>query len=165
MSDVPNPRPVDSDGDRPAAGTSSDREFGQLIVDSLVRFFGSAEGDQRIEHRLANSKTVISFHATDAEPLGFTIHMKDEHVQAQPEVQQDSEVHVYGPVDVLADVFLGRRHMGLSIAKGELTYKGPVRKFLRAVPMMRKLDVSQLKDLAAAARERSSDSDNGAGPQ
>lgn len=39
------------------------------------------------------------------------------------------------------------------IARGEIEFEGPVRKVLRAVPIMRKLDVECLKDLAAARRD------------
>lgn len=149
----------DSSDAAPTGASSADREFAQLTMDSIVAFFGTA--DSKMAHRLGNSHTVIAFHLTDVEPIGCTINLDGEPISAKPEIDNGAEVHVWGTTDTISAVFLGRKHMGLSIAKGEITYKGPVRKFLRAVPMMRKLDVSELKDLASAARDRQNQ--NGAG--
>jgi hypothetical protein len=137
--------------DHAPSGTTQD--YGQILVDGVTAFFSTA--DDLVGRRLANSHTVCHFHLTDAEPLGFTLWFDRVPIQAEARIVGDAEVEIYAATDSFAKVFLGREHMGLLIARGEITFKGPVRKMLRAAPIMRTLDTSHLKDLAAIRRRLS----------
>jgi hypothetical protein len=129
----------------------SQSRLADVMVDGVCAFFRSA--DERIGQRLANSHTSVLFHITDAEPLTFTLRLDRVPIEAGAGEQGEAEVVVYGTADALSRVFLGRDHMALMIARGELEFEGPVRKVLRAVPIMRQLDVECLKELAAEWRK------------
>lgn len=146
------------------SGRDSDvYSYGETMVAGVCAFFRSA--DDRIGQRLANSRTSVAFHLSDAEPLAMTIYLDRVPIEAEPDARSDADVDVWGKTDSLAKIFLGRDHMALMIARGEIEFEGPVRRVLRAVPIMRKLDVDHLKDLAAARRDiKSKDKpDNGEG--
>jgi hypothetical protein len=144
----------DSGGNHASAGgeaRGSRNRLADVMVDGVTAFFRSA--DERIGQRLANSHTSVLFHITDAEPLTFTLRLDRVPIEADAGEHGDPEVVVYGTADALSRVFLGRDHMALMIARRELEFEGPVRKVLRAVPIMRQLDVECLKELAAEWRK------------
>jgi hypothetical protein len=135
-----------------AAASTSDPAYAQLTASTWARFICSGQGE--IPHRIGLSHTSLCVHFTDCEPIGCTLYLDGDKLSAKTEVDPDAEAHVYGPTNVFASIILGRKHMALAIAKGEIAFTGPVRKFLRAVPMMRQLDIAEIKELAAASVDR-----------
>lgn len=171
MNEMPHLRPIDPEGQAqqpaepqapsyqqpqqpayqpsPSGGTD---DMARLLIDSCVKFFSSA--DDVLSRRLAASRTVVHVHLTDANDQGFTVFFDEHPARAETGYVGQAETHIYSTTEYWMNVILGQEHLGLLIAKGRVEYDGPVRKFLRATPMMRRLDVDHLRPVATAARER-----------
>lgn len=180
MSEMPHLRPIDSDSDgqtapppqappeqqeqppqqdyraqepsTSSASTGSTEGLADVLVDACVKFFSSA--DDVLSRRLAASHTVVHIHLNDADDRGFTIFFDEHPARSETGYVGQAETNIYSTTENWMKVILGQEHLGLLIAKGHIEYEGPVRKFLRATPMMRRLDVDQLRPVAQAARER-----------
>jgi hypothetical protein len=135
---------------QPSGGGSQD--LADILVDACVKFFSSA--DDVLSRRLAASHTVVHIHLHDADDHGFTVFFDEHPAHAESGYVGNAECQIYCTTDQWMKVILGQEHLGLQIIKGNIEYEGPVRKFLRATPMMRRLDVDHLRPIAAAARER-----------
>ena len=64
------------------------------------------------------------------------------------------------------DIFLARLHMTMAIARHEITYEGPIRKYLTLIPLHRRMDFTPFVELAhhspsstPAANDGASDGD------
>lgn len=180
MNEMPHLRPIDSDGQQgdqqqppsfqkddgqgaypsqpepsrhsaPAA-SGQQQDYARMLIDSCVKFFSSA--DDVLSRRLAASRTVVHVHLTDANDQGFTVFFDEHPARSEAGYVGNAETHIYSTLQNWTDIILGQEHLGLLIAKGKVEYDGPVRKFMRATPMMRRLDVDFLRPVAQAAREQ-----------
>ncbi|HEX4107349.1 MAG TPA: hypothetical protein VHX88_04400 [Solirubrobacteraceae bacterium] len=135
----------------PPSGAGADpnaRWLAERIIQGSVQLYTSAE--PRLAHRFALAQTSLSWHFTDAEPLGFTLLLDRAPVEVLTQPRSDSEIDIYLTAQQLLDVYTGRSHLTMEIARGNITYEGTVRKFLALVPLHKRLD---FRVMGAIARE------------
>lgn len=117
------------------------------MADETARFFLQAASDERLGSRLALARTTVHIHFSD--DVGVTLLLDRSPIEAEPRIVGTAEVQLWGSADKFYDYATGKRHLAMAIMHGDLEYQGPVRKFLRIVPMLRSFDASGWK----AARE------------
>jgi hypothetical protein len=110
----------------------------ELVVEAAEKFYTSAE--PRIAARLALADTSIAYHITDAEPLGFSLFFDREPIEFEARPLDNCEAHLYLTAMQILDVFRGRSHLTMGIARKEIQYRGPVRKYLTVIPCHRRMD-------------------------
>lgn len=68
--------------------------------------------------------------------------MRGGHVGGEPRISGDAEVTLTATTTTLLDVIYGDQALPIAILAGDVRYTGPVRKFLRVVPIFQNLDFS-----------------------
>lgn len=131
---------VPTSADAAARNGTGDRDIAQRLIEAADQFYSSA--DEHVTRRLMLSETSIAVHLTDADPLGYSLYLDAEHGQptVEPEPREDCEIQLYIPTPILLDVYAGKVHLSISIANGDASYRGPVRKFLAVAPCMQRMD-------------------------
>jgi putative sterol carrier protein len=131
--------------------TPTSNDLSERVVDAAVEFYGSA--DKQISARLANAGTSMAVHLTDTDGAGFSVYLDRNPIATAAEPRDDCESHLYATTQQMLDVFTGRLHMTMAIAKQEMTYTGAIRKYLTIIPCHRRMDfspfVALLKDVRA----------------
>lgn len=120
----------------------------QKMADITAQFFLQAAADERLGSRLALAKTSVHIHFTD--DVGVTLLLERSPIEAHPSIVGTAEVELWGSADKFLDFAVGKKHMAMAIMHGDLEYQGPVRKFLRIVPMLRSFDASVWKQARPA---------------
>lgn len=117
----------------------------QQMADVTARFFNQAAGDPKLGDRLALASTTIQFHYAD--DIGVTLDMTKAPIHAEPRIIGDAEVHLYGSPELWMEIIRREKHAAMCITRGELAYEGPVRKWLRIVPILRSMDFSVWREV------------------
>lgn len=87
---------------------------------------------------LALSRTVTRFCVQEAPELSLTLLLDREPIEAVQGSAGEAESEILiGAHDLLSFV-RGELQLPMAIAKGRVSYTGPVRKFLRAAPILRR---------------------------
>lgn len=119
----------------------------QRMADITARFFNTAAHDARLGERLALAETTVHIHYS--EHAGVTIDLTRAPISAEPDIVGTAEVELYGTPELFYEIVTRQKQMAMAITRGELAYEGPVRKFLRIVPILRSLDFSMWSELDA----------------
>lgn len=121
------------------------------MVDLAMQFWEAGAADERLGRRLAAAGCVVHIHFTIGdEDKGFTLMMDREPIEVIGGFVGDAEVEIFGSAaDWLALIRQDKR-MSMAIARGEMTYTGPVRKFLRIVPMLQNFDFDMWSGVQSA---------------
>lgn len=125
----------------------------QRIAELTVEFFRRAGRDAMISERMSFADTVVHVHfagASDAESASCTLYLDRHPIGAELGCPGPAEVELTGPVEKWWHLISGEGRIPLAILAGELTYRGPVRKFLRVTPMLSNFDYG-MWDAAAPA--------------
>jgi hypothetical protein len=117
----------------------------QRMAELTADFFNSGATDQRIGERLALAQTTVHIHFS--ETAGVTLDLTKAPIHAEPDIVGQAEVQMYGTPELFVDMVTRKTQMAMAITRGELAYEGPVRKFLRIVPILRSLDFSTWQEL------------------
>ncbi len=116
----------------------------QQIADLIAQWINSAKDDPRLCERLGAAQTSMHVHLSDT--AGATLWLEGTNVKAEPRIVGNAEVEMWGTPEQFVAMIRREQHMAMLIADGELEYAGPVRKFLRIVPILRSLDFSMWRD-------------------
>lgn len=122
----------------------------QQMADVTARFFEGAN-ESRLAERLVLAQTVVHIHFTDN--VGVTLDLTKTPITAEPEIVGSSEVQMYGTPEIFLEIIRREKQMAMAITRGEVAYEGPVRKFLRIVPILRSLDFTVWKELTGDQKE------------
>jgi hypothetical protein len=111
------------------------------LLDMLRELFAAA-ADGGASQRPSRAQTTVTIHVeqpdgTGAAPLAF-LALDREPVVVEP-AGAEAEVDLVLTREDLAALLCGELHLALAIARGDVSYRGPVRKFLRITPVLRGL--------------------------
>jgi hypothetical protein len=110
----------------------------QHMADQTARFFLQAAHDEHLGDRLSLANTTVHIHFTDT--VGVTLRLDSSPIQAEPRIVGEAEIKLWGSADKFLTYARGERHLAMAIMYGEVEWEGPVRKFLRIVPILRSFD-------------------------
>jgi hypothetical protein len=110
----------------------------QEMAQRTADFFMQAAHDQRLGERLALAGTTVHIHYTD--DVGVTLNLDKSPISAEPRIIGNAEVELWGSPELFVAFVRREKQMAMAINNGELEYRGPVRKFLRIVPILRSFD-------------------------
>ena len=103
------------------------------MVAVAAEAFRAAAQDQNLNERLARGDTSCALHVGD---YGLTALLDRDPIEVADEPLADAESHIHGSEEAWQPVFT-EGNLGIALARGELTWNGPVRKFLRVFPIFR----------------------------
>lgn len=112
----------------------------QKMAEQTADFFLQAAHDEHLGERLSLAATVVHIHYTD--DVGVTLWFDRTPIEAEPKIVGTAEVQLWGSADKFWGYVRGERHLAMAIADGEVEFEGPVRKFLRIMPILRSFDFS-----------------------
>jgi hypothetical protein len=104
------------------------------MVATAIDAFRVASGDAALGERLANAGTTCSCHV--GERMGFTALLDRAPIDVLDHPAEEAESHIAGSEEAWEPVFRNG-NLSVALARGELTWTGPVRKFLRVFPIFR----------------------------
>lgn len=112
----------------------------QTMADQTAEFFLQAAHDERLGDRLTLANTTVHIHYTDT--VGVTLRLDVQPIEAEPRIIGTAEVELWGSADKFLAYARGEKHLAMAIMHGEVEWTGPVRKFLRIMPILRSFDFS-----------------------
>jgi phospholipid/cholesterol/gamma-HCH transport system ATP-binding protein len=157
--------PVWSDPTSIEAGASFAREYAERSLPgqsafareqaerSLEMFCEAIEAGGRhvdLASRLAVAGTTIRIDLADEPDLGVTVQLDEERVGLDPP-GASAEAEMYIASIDLERLFSHDFNLAMAIARGRVRVSGPVRKFLRVIPVIRNLPVADLDDASASS--------------
>jgi hypothetical protein len=87
------------------------------------------------------AQTTVHIHFEDVDgSAGCTIWLDRSPIAAEVGIVGEAEIELFGPSRRFMGLVTGEEAMAIVIARGDITYTGPVRKFLRVVPILRSFD-------------------------
>jgi hypothetical protein len=110
------------------------------IAATMAEFYARAGEDPELSERMSFANTVIHIRFTDDDTAGCTIWLDRNPIAAEPRLVGDAEIELLAPTSVYVSMVKGPEVLAMAIAKGQATYTGPVRKYLRVVPILRSFD-------------------------
>lgn len=118
--------------------------------DELVTLLQAAADDPVVGHRLMFGQTTVRLIVEDHDHLQLLILLDREPVEVVEGMDGiEAETDLWVSSDLLGRLWDENFHLAMAIAKGEATFHGPVRKFLRVMPI--------LQDFARRSREAKAD--------
>lgn len=141
-------------------GVPSDERDGHPSIEDMIEVaveaFRVLAEDEHKCRRMADADTTCALHVTDVgEDGGLTALLDRAPIEVADRVLPDARSRIYGTTEAWLPVFL-KGNLGIAIVRGELSYEGPVREFLRVFPIFRSA-------YAEVARGRLSDQTTGGG--
>lgn len=113
-----------SDGDAPSI---------ESMLATAIDAFRVVAQDEALGERLARAETTCALHVGEN---GLTALLDREPIDVLDHAIDDAESHIHGSEEDWLPVFTNG-NLGIALARGELTWTGPVRKFLRIFPIFR----------------------------
>jgi phospholipid/cholesterol/gamma-HCH transport system ATP-binding protein len=127
----PPPRP-------PQRGVTVARARAERSVEQFRRRLDGASGDADLTRRLALADTTIRIILADEPDLAFTVQLDPSAVRTGDGTAPAESEMVLASIDV-DRLFSRGFNLAMAIARGRVRVDGPVRKFLRVVPIVREL--------------------------
>jgi putative sterol carrier protein len=109
------------------------------VRDAIVDVIQASAHDEHLGERVAFSKTTVVLHFTDADDVAATLVLEQSPLEAVARELPNAEISIYATTAQWDAFWKGELQLAMAIARGEVTYRGTVRKFLRAVPILRRL--------------------------
>ncbi len=103
------------------------------MIDLVAHAFESAAEHEHYGPRMAQADTTI---ALDFGERGLTVRLDREPIEVEDGLDPDAESSISGTEEEWMPIFIGG-NIGIALARGELQWTGPVRKFLRIFPIFR----------------------------
>ena len=108
----------------------------KAMASLTAEFFARAGLESELSERMSFAHTTVHIHFIDGdEEAGCTVWLDRTPISAEVGFIGDVEVELFGSCKAFTDMITGKEAMAMLIARGEVTYTGPVRKFLRVVPI------------------------------
>ena len=112
----------------------------EILFEGFMRILDAAAADEFIGRRLAHADATMEVHYVDTDPeLSFTVLADREPIEMVRGSVGDADIHLYATMRDGVRFFAGDLHLAMAIARGEVTYTGPVRKMLRIIPIFRRV--------------------------
>jgi hypothetical protein len=129
------------------------------LPELTARFFNRAGDDAELSERMSFADTVVHIHYTDlpASQDVCTVWLDRTPIGGEVGAIGQPEIELYATAGVFMDLFAGRVALPIAIVRGDVEYRGPVRKFLRVVPILSSFDFDMFRDsppIAGGALER-----------
>ncbi|UTI65428.1 hypothetical protein NBH00_04245 [Paraconexibacter antarcticus] len=106
-----------------------------------VAFFRKGAQDAELSERMSFAATVVQITYTDVEgENACTVWLDRDPIEAEVGASAEAEIELAMSAETGISLFAGRVALPIAILNGEVTYRGPVRKFLRVVPIMQSFD-------------------------
>jgi phospholipid/cholesterol/gamma-HCH transport system ATP-binding protein len=99
------------------------------------RALRAAAADELFCERVAHANTTASLSVAGSDH-GLTLRLDRTPIEVHDEVLPDTEVQVFGGERELAQILAWELPLGLAIARGKVTFTGPVRKLLCVMPVL-----------------------------
>lgn len=93
--------------------------------------------DPDVVERLVRAPLAVAIHCSDDPGTVFTLRFDREPVELVAGAQADAEVRLNAPAAVWRAFLAGELHLPAAIVRDEVSYGGPVRRFLRLTPILR----------------------------
>ncbi|UTI62661.1 hypothetical protein NBH00_14975 [Paraconexibacter antarcticus] len=117
------------------------------LPEMTVAFFAAAATDAELSERMSFADTVVHVHFTDLDgDAAATVYLDRDPIGAELGAVGAAEVQLWAPAAAYLDLFTGREALPIAILRGAVQYKGPVRKFLRVVPILQSFDFGMFRD-------------------
>jgi hypothetical protein len=111
----------------------------QAIFAATHRVLAELVGDEVYGERLALAATTVEINLVDGRsPTAFSMLLDRSPVELVEGSYPDAEVRLYMTADDLAAFWSGELHAAIAITDGRIGYRGPVRKVLRVLPIVRR---------------------------
>ncbi|WP_354698828.1 hypothetical protein DSM112329_04526 [Paraconexibacter sp. AEG42_29] len=120
-----------------------------------AEFFNRAGDDAELSERMSFADTVVHIYFTDL-PDGdnaCTIYLDRNPIGGETGAVGKAEVELFAPSKIFMGLFAGKEALPIAIVRGDVEYKGPVRKFLRVVPILTSFDFDMFKDSSPVTGE------------
>jgi len=121
-------------------------EMAALTAELFVRAGEETELSERMA--FAGTTVQIHFRGEDGE-AACTLWLDRDPIGAEVGLVGDAEVELFGDAQTFMDMILGKVQLAMAIARKDVTYTGPVRKFLRVVPILRTFDFEMFRGSTA----------------
>lgn len=108
----------------------------EQMIQTAIEAFRVVADQEDYSRRMADAETTCALHVTDIGTDGGLTALLDRHPIEVVDHVVESESRIYGDKEAWLPVFTGG-NLGIAIARGQLSYEGPVRKFLRVFPIFR----------------------------
>jgi len=136
----------------PATHSPLTQEEQQTLLAGFMRVLEAGAADEFIGPRLSSADASMEVHLVDTDPeLSFSVLADREPAEMVPGGTGDADVHLYATMADAIAFFAGQMHLAMAIAKGRVTYTGPVRKILRIIPIFRRVCGEQAVRLLGSA--------------
>jgi phospholipid/cholesterol/gamma-HCH transport system ATP-binding protein len=109
------------------------QEFGATIED--------AADDEELSHRLSLAETTVEFILADEPDLSLTLLLDRNPIEVRRDYDEEAEISLRIASFDLEHLCSGEFKLAMAIARGRVVASGPVRKFLRVVPVLGPLGV------------------------
>jgi hypothetical protein len=113
----------------------------QRMAAMTAAFFARAGDEPELSERMGFAQTTVHIHFEDEEgSAGCTVWLDRSPITAEVGIVGEAEIELSGPSRRFMGLVTGAESLAIVIARGDITYTGPVRKFLRVVPILRAFD-------------------------
>jgi hypothetical protein len=120
-------------------------QMAKLIAEIFVR----AGQDAELSERMSFAGTIVHLHFQsddrEAPDAGCTLFLDRMPIAGEVGLVGTAEIELFGPTETFAKMIAGREALPMAIARGEVTYTGPVRKFLRVVPLLQTFNFEKFR--------------------
>jgi hypothetical protein len=123
-------------------GTASARAYTESALERFCEAIEAASRDESLSHVLGRANTTVRIELADDPSLAITLLLDRQPIEVVD--AQDAEIQMKIISVDLARLYSPDFHLAMSIARGRVTYTGPVRKFLRISPVVRHASLPQL---------------------
>ena len=107
------------------------------LPELTVEFFNRCADDPELSERMSFADTTVQIHFVDPDhEASCTVYLDRTPISAELGTVGTAEIELFAPSGVFLDLFLAKEKLPMAIVAGDVTYKGPVRKFLRVTPML-----------------------------
>lgn len=114
-----------------------------------VAFFRKGAEDAELSERMSFAATVVQITYTDvAGENACTVWLDRDPIEAEVGASSEAEIELSMTAEVGTTLFTGQVALPIAILNGDVTYRGPVRKFLRVVPIMQSFDFGLFRGAA-----------------
>jgi hypothetical protein len=115
----------------------------------IAEIFERAGQDAELSERMSFAETIVHLHfESDDEgtpDAGCTLFLDRMPITGEVGLVGSAEIELFGPTETFSKMVAGREALPMAIARGDVTYTGPVRKFLRVVPLLQTFNFEKFR--------------------
>jgi phospholipid/cholesterol/gamma-HCH transport system ATP-binding protein len=120
------------------------RAIAERALDDFAARIEAASRNPRLAERLSRADTTVRVEVADEPDLSVTLRLAGDTVEVSDDGPAEAQLRI-SSVD-LGRIWNSDFNLPMAIARGRVTTEGPVRKFLRVVPIVRTLPDPELPD-------------------